>query len=384
MGTRRVYYVDWLRVLAVLLLFPFHAGRVFNANDPFYAKSSIESLSISFVLGFIDRWHMPLLFLLAGASTYFALKHRTLLRYSGERAKRLLVPLVFGTLVLVPPQTWYGARTNDAYTGSFLHYLTSGAFLNPDNLLGRGDYFGGLSPAHLWFIMFLWLISMLALPLLAIGRTERGAAFYARIARAMGRPAWWLLVVFAIMVGEAMPEIADKNLLYFFVWFTIGYLSMHDDSLAATAERFRWPVLMAGLAICATTLALWRLDETIPDPSVARAFWTYLKLSGGWLTVAGLIGMGRAYLDRPSRALTYLGEASYPVYILHQTVIVALGYYVAAAVPEPWLGWPLLMLLAVPVTFGLYEVVRRVGVLRFLFGMRPKAGSSAGMSGATG
>jgi len=371
---KRVHYIDWLRVLAVLLLFPFHAGRVFNANDPFYAKSPIESLPLTYLLAFIDRWHMPLLFLLAGASTYFALKHRGIGQYVAERSKRLLVPLVFGVFVLVPPQTWYGAQTNAGYTGSYVEYLTSGAFLNPDNLFGRGDYFGGLSPAHLWFILFLWLLSMLALPLLAWGRTDKGAAAYARYARRIARPVWWPLVAFAILVGEALPDIGGKNPFYFFVFFMLGYFLMHDhEAFAATAARWMRPALIAGTAITVLSLVFWEYGDTLADPSPARALWTYTELMGGWLMVVGFMGLGRRYLDQPSARLTYLGEASYPVYILHQTVIVVLGFYLVMVIPQPWLGWPLLMAISAAMTFALYEGVRRVGALRFLFGMRPAA-----------
>src|SRR5512134_1626183 len=69
---RRLHYIDWLRVLAVLLLFPFHVSRVFNAGEPFYIKGPELSEALNLTLGFINQWHMPLLFLLAGASTYLA------------------------------------------------------------------------------------------------------------------------------------------------------------------------------------------------------------------------------------------------------------------------------------------------------------------------
>jgi glucans biosynthesis protein C len=90
----RLHFIDWLRVLAVLLLFPFHTSRVFNAGNPFYVKSPYLSEGLTWVLHFISVWHMPLLFLLAGASTYFALKMRTPGKYAGERVMRLFVPLI--------------------------------------------------------------------------------------------------------------------------------------------------------------------------------------------------------------------------------------------------------------------------------------------------
>jgi glucans biosynthesis protein C len=372
MGSGRVHYIDWLRVLAVLLLFPFHAGRVFNAGELFYAKSAIGSVPIGYVLGFIDRWHMPLLFMLAGASTYFAMKRRSVGKYAGERAGRLLVPLLFGIFVIVPPQTWLGSRTNDAYTGSFVDYLASLRFLNPDNLFGRGDYYGGVSPAHLWFILFLWMIAMMVLPLLAWGRSARGSAALARAARAIAKPVWWPVVVFAILVGEGLPDFGGKVLFLYLAYFVVGYIAMHDDAFADATVRWRIPALVAGVLITVVTLTFYWAERSYPDPSVPRALFAYVRDAGGWLTIVGLLGFGRVLLDRPSRSLSYLAEASYPVYILHQTVIVALGFYLVTVVPSPAIGWPLLIALAVAVTFALYEVVRRVPPLRFLFGMRAR------------
>ena len=127
--TNRLHYIDWLRVLAVLLLFPYHTLRVFN-TEAFYVKAGQLSTTLDYVLGFISVWHMQLLFVLAGASTYFALRKRSSRQYLGERFTRLGVPFVMGVfLVLIPVQTWYGARFNSGYQDSFWHYLISGDFL---------------------------------------------------------------------------------------------------------------------------------------------------------------------------------------------------------------------------------------------------------------
>jgi fucose 4-O-acetylase-like acetyltransferase len=93
--------LDWVRVLAVLLLVPFHAARIFDIFETFYVKNDTLSPWLShIVVFFLNKWHMPLLFLLAGASSWYALRFRSGARYLGERLKRLPVPFVFGTLVL--------------------------------------------------------------------------------------------------------------------------------------------------------------------------------------------------------------------------------------------------------------------------------------------
>ena len=119
----RRHDIDWLRVLAVGLLFPFHTARIFDTWNNFYAKSDQVSAALTHIfIGSINSWHMPLFFLLAGASTWFALGFRSGGQYVKERLKRLIVPLLFGTLVIVSPQTYVGALTYGEFAGSFFQY----------------------------------------------------------------------------------------------------------------------------------------------------------------------------------------------------------------------------------------------------------------------
>jgi len=373
--SERLHYIDWLRVLAVLLLFPFHTSRVFNFGDPFYAKAPELSVTLGYALAFIDRWHMPLLFLLAGASTYLAMRKRTTGQYLLERVKRLLVPFLFGWLVLIPPQTWIGGRFNSSwmgghYTGTFWHYLVSGDWL-VFNLGPGGDYYGGFGIGHLWFILWLFMVSLMALPLVLWGRTVKGDAMIRRWARALAKPIWWLVPAALIWFMEGMPDIAGKNPFYYLAYFALGYVVMHDPAFAESAERHRWWALGAGAAVSALYVAGGAWRDSLPDPSWALLAVNLAGFLGAWLVIVGLLGVGRRYLGRPSRTLAYLAEASYPVYIIHQTVIVLAAWRVVT-LPVPWpVQWLALFVIGVGGTFALYEGVRRLAPLRFLFGMRP-------------
>lgn len=375
--SKRLHYVDWLRVLAVLLLFPFHTWRIFNAGDPFYVKSAYVSQTINSVIWFIDFWHMPLLFLLAGASTYFALRKRSGLQYAGERFLRLGVPLLFGWAVLIPPQTWYGARFNSGYTGSFLSYLTSGDWL-VWNVQGGGDYYGGFGIGQLWFILFLLVIALVALPLLLWWRSARGERGAGHFSRFLAWPWTWPIVGFGLMIAEGLPSpIDDKSFFYFLALFVLGYAIMADEAFLTSAEKHRFPALVVGTAVIVFRMVAWELHDSLADPSWGLALFNTATLTAVWLVVTGLLGMGRRYLDRPSKQLTYLAEASYPLYILHQTVIVVLAFYLVQ-LPGPWaVQWVALLAAVLAVTFALYEVVRRMGMLRFLFGMRPNPRETA-------
>jgi glucan biosynthesis protein C len=367
-GFRRVYFIDWLRILAVLLLFPFHTLRVFN-TEPFYVKAATLSTFVDGVLDFISLWHMPLLFFLAGCSTYFALKKRSGGQYAWERVKRLLVPFVFGVLVLVPPQTWYGARFNSAYTGSYWDYLSSGGFLSTSY---SDDYFGGLSYAHLWFILYLFFISLVVLPLLLWGARGRGIGKMQAFSRRLAWPVWWLLPIVILFVAQVVPKIDDRPVLLFLVVFLFGFVAMCDPKCAESAQRYRWPAFVGGVALTLFWVLWADFRNSLPDPSWGRSGLVLLGMAALWLMLMGAMGLGKRYLDRTSRTQKYLAESSYPVYILHQTVIVIIAFYVVELAVPGAVQWVLLLIAAVAGTFALYEIVRRVGVLRFLFGMRQR------------
>jgi glucans biosynthesis protein C len=368
--SKRIHYIDWLRVLAVLLLFPFHTLRVFNAGDPFYVKAAVTSMPVTYLLAFIDRWHMPLLFLLAGASTYIAMKKRTGGQYMGERAKRLLLPFVLGLLLIIPPQTWIGAQFNSAYSGSFLTYITSGDFL-VWNIRNGGDYYGGFGVGHLWFVLWLFMVSLLALPLMLWSRGDRGRAWMDRWARRLAKPAWWLLPPALIWLGDGLPDLAGKNPFYYLAFFVLGALAFADESFGDAAERFWAAALSLGTVVTVAFIATGSLRNALPDPSVGLFLVNYTGFLGTWLMIVGFLGAGKKWLDRPSPVLAYLAEGSYPVYILHQTVIVLLAF-VVITLPIAWpLQWVLLLVSSVAVTFALYEGARRLRPVRFTLGMKP-------------
>ena len=378
----RLHYIDWLRVLAVLLLFPFHTLRVYNAGELWYVKAHTLSTAVAYLLDFISAWHMQLLFLLAGASTCLALRKRSNGQYVGERLLRLGIPLVFGVLVLVPPQCYLGARSNAGYAGSYWDYFSSGDFFRFSSQ-AHSDYYGYFGLGQLWFILLLLVLALIALPLFAWGRGGRGGAFLQGFSRRLAHPAWWLLAAFLLFVGDALPDPTGEGMWYYLVFFVLGYLVVRDEAFMKSAVRFRLPALALGLALCAWWSLTQGFRDSLPDPSPQLAAIVYPGMMGTWLMMVGLLGYGKRYLDRPSPALAYLAEGSYPVYVLHQTVIVVIAFSIVGwAVWEP-LQWVALLVLSVLVTFALYEGVRRWSVTRFLFGMRRKK-RGAGKVGEAG
>lgn len=371
--TRR-HDIDRLRILAVLLLFPFHSARVFNAGEDFYVKNAQESEGLGWgVVAFLDPWQMGLLFVLAGVATWYAFGHRSPREYTGERTRRLLIPFLFGLLVIVPPQQYLGALQHSSSDPSFGGWLADYWGMQGE----IGGYDGAFTFGHLWFIFYLFLYALIALPLLV--RLHRRAS-----SRDIGRP--WMLaaapVLFLLMEGIPWIE-GTWNFFTALALFVAGFVLASSDRLQETIRRtWRW-LLLAGLVTMAACYAIWipGTDAGWSDYSAPNIAFGLVQVTNTWLWILGLIGAAGAFLTRPqTRLLRYANEGAYPWYILHQTVIVA--------VASPVVRWDLgvlprfvvVLVTSFGVTLLLYEVVvRRWNAVRFLFGLKPRPREAAAL-----
>lgn len=370
--TRR-HDIDRLRILAVLLLFPFHSARVFDAGANFYVRNAQESEGLGWtVVTFLDPWQMGLLFVLAGMASWFAFGHRSPRQYAAERTRRLLLPFVFGILLVVPLQQYLGALQHSGADPSF--GLWVGDYWGMQGEIGGYD--GAFTFGHLWFIIYLFLYSLIALPLLV--RLHRRAT-----SRDIGRP--WMLVAAPVLfvVTEGLPSLEGTwNFFTALALFIGGFVIASSERLQAAIRRtWRW-LLAGGVITMGVAYAVWisGADERWGDGTAQDVLFQLVESSNTWLWVLGLIGAAGALLSRPeTRLLRYANEAAYPWYILHQTVIVAVAYVVV--------GWDLgvlpkyaiLLATSLALTLLLYEVVvRRWNAVRFLFGLKPKPRAAAG------
>jgi len=360
-------YIDWLRILAVLLLIPFHTARLFDIWEPNYVKNAVLSPLLSYQNMFFGTWHMPLLFLLAGASTWYALDLRGGRGYLRERFTRLFIPLVFGVLVIVPPQAYLARLQHSGYTGSYLHFLA-------DYFIIRGDltgYTGLFTPAHLWFILYLYVFSVVTLPLFLRG--DKGSRSIGWLAQSCEKPG--VVFLWAVPLGFTglMPDISGKNPFYYWVLFFYGYLLVADVRFHKVIERNRFLALVLGLLTMTVAMTLWVLRMHFPEKSVQDVLFHSLRTFNTWFWLIALLGYGRKYLNWSNRLKRYANEAAYPFYILHQTVIMFVGYYVVqwdAGVP---IKYGFTMAASLALTLALYEIcVKRISIMRFFFGMKPR------------
>jgi len=103
--TKRLAYLDWLRVIAIAGVLFFHSAMAFT-EEKWHIKNSQQSSILFEFITLLHRFRMPLLFFISGTVSYFMLQRRSGGSFIAVRFRRLFIPLVFGMLVIVPPQVY--------------------------------------------------------------------------------------------------------------------------------------------------------------------------------------------------------------------------------------------------------------------------------------
>lgn len=364
---QRRYDLDWLRVLAVFLLVPFHTALIFSLDPDLivYVKDHIESPALLMLAGFINIWHMPLLFVIAGASTWFALDRRSAGQYLGERVSRLLIPAIFGLLVLIPPMTYLHTIGHPGKPSFWQFYLGFFHF-NPNDLTG---YRGSFTPAHLWFIIFLFVFSLAALPLFIWLKKPSSESLRAALGRFFSHRGNLLLAFIPLSLAGAVPLLGDKNPLHYLLLFVLGFLLFCDDRIKNAMDR-DWPLyaLLSALGVLAYALTNNPFSSPwSPDWIVSGLVFQFSR----WASVITFLGAAHRWLNFGSPFLNYTSKAAFPFYSLHLPVDTLIGIWVIRLALPVWLKFALIVLLTTLATLAIYEFfIRRIPILRFFFGVK--------------
>ncbi|MDH5823974.1 acyltransferase family protein [Luteimonas sp. RD2P54] len=373
----RRHDIDALRVLAFALLILYHCGMFYVADWGWHIKSAHVAEWLQWPMLMVNQWRMSLLFLISGLAVNFLLRRSAPGAFAWSRARRLLVPLLFGMAVVVPPQAYLQALSNGAFAGNYaqflLHYFTfrpwpPGAF--------DGSHVG-ITWNHLWYLPYLLAYSLLLAALLPLLRGRAGRALRERFRGLRGWRLWLLpalpLAVATWLLSARFPTTHDlvqdwHSHAIYFAMFLYGYWIGADEELWAELKRRRWWLLAA--ALLAFAAFLWLLFNTRPGPTPARALFDLVQRLNAWTWILMVLGWGHHLLNRPFRWLAYASQAVYPWYVLHQTIIVVAGYWLAKLALGPVVEPALVVLATVAGCLLIHEYgIRRVRALRPLFGV---------------
>ena len=388
MSDKRRFELDWLRVIAFTILIYFHAAVFFIPGGlPMIQNEATSEVLLRFVQ-VSSQFRLALLFFISGVGVSFARRKLDELGFLRERSRRLLIPLLFGLLFIVPPMVYTEKRFLGEFSGSLAEFyplvLTTGVYPA-----------GNLSWHHFWFIAYLFLFCLLAMfPLRRLDRwsASRWKAFTERVSGYGIYLLIPLLLVPEILLRWLFPGFRDlihdwASFVLWFIVFMAGYLVAVQISLVDDVIRLR-RVSLALALVSTGVMYLWfgtlRPDfggyaQGFPPEQVGSYIaWCFLRMVMIWCSILSCLGYAGRYLDFSTPALAYLNEAVYPLFILHLTVLVMLGY---AIVPLSWALWVKYLvltsgtILTILVFYHLF--IRPFDTMRLLFGVKRRAEAAA-------
>jgi hypothetical protein len=379
-GADRRVHLDWVRIAAFGLLILYHVGMLY-VSWGFHVKSEHRITALEPLMLVLNPWRLALLFLVSGAATRFMLGKYAIGSRLRSRTIRLLIPLIFGMLVIVPPQAYEQIVESLGYPAGFLdfyirHYFAFGAqFCNPGPCI--------LLPTwnHLWFVAYLWVYTMalgailIALPKLA-GWVERKLA--------VALSGVMLLVVpslaFAAYRFFLVPRFPSTHAMFgdwsnhalFATVFLLGFLLACADAFWDAIEQRRWLALSlaAGLFLY---LFMWRWTGATTAPPSPTFYGSIAYGAYQWLCIVAVLGFARRWLTADTAVRRYLTDAIFPYYIVHQTAIIMIAHELRGRGLPAWLEAATVISGTFAACVLTYEIVRRIAVLRPLFGLRSAA-----------
>jgi peptidoglycan/LPS O-acetylase OafA/YrhL len=358
--------LDWLRVLGILFVFIYHSTRLYNV-ETFIVKNEIWYPSVELWNMFATSFMMPLMFAISGASLFYAMGRGGFGKFLKDKTLRLLIPLLVADLTHISVQAYLENHTHGLFSGNYFQFLPQ--YYHLDSIPWDG--------MHLWYLLYLFVFSIALYPLM---RWLKGGGrdFLSGLDGWLNKTGVVYLLALPILLLLMLPSefpLMEINggwpyltYLFFILW---GFLIVSDERLQESIRKLRWISLSTGLLLAAGFSIVY---SQIAEPEIMSPILILvgaMRTFGGWLCVLAFFGLGKQYLNMRTPRLDYANEAVLPFYILHQTVLVVVGYFVLQWALPDMLEWAIIVVISFVVIMAIYEyLVRRWNVMRFLFGMK--------------
>lgn len=377
----RVAELDWLRVLVFGLLILYHIGMLYTEGWGWHYKSHYSSEFLANIMLWSNQWRMSLLFFISGAALSFLLAKYPGWSFIRHRVPLLLLPLIFGMLVIVVPQVYVEANSKQIIDcPNFWHFWY--IYLDHDSTEYTSHQTLGnthLEWNHLWFLPYILAYSLIFWCLNPLLNKPVIQNCFSRIANHLSLKLLVILPIFGFYLISAFLY-KDHPVTHNFVddWcnqarsffaFLLGFVFIKIRHLWPEFKNIRWPLLIS--AIITYSYCLFNFH----GGSLGDSFW--LKEINGliwsanlWLWLLTVIGWAQHFFKTTNPTLQYLNRGVFCFYVLHQTLIIVIAYFLVPL--DVGVFWePVLIILSVSIScLLLYEIIRRLPFIRILFGVQ--------------
>lgn len=368
----RHYGLDWLRIGAFGLLILYHIGMFFVPWD-WHVKTARPMDWVTIPMLATNSWRLALLFLVSGFASATMLKRDTpASKFLRERSARLMIPVITAAILVIPPQPWVELMVKHGYTGDLVHFWSNDYFR-------FGELNGLVLPTwqHLWFVVYLWVYTV-ALALLARFDFSKAQAIFDLLFSGIGLLliplAWALIVVFwlgrGVPITHGLFDDPTAHLTYVPAFlFGVG---LAGSSQVMQSARQGWKLAaltaIAGFAVVVIVEVQWP-GNMIAPPGPSN--WMRAgRAIQGWAAIVSLIGIADRFWNRDNPWRSTLTEAVFPFYIIHQTIIVWLGWYLLRFALPSGIEFVILLIATIAGCALFYFVGRSIGWVRPMIGLK--------------
>ena len=347
----RKHYIDNIRISIILLLFPYHTFMIWNNfGTKFYIWEGNNN-TLSYLIVLVGSWFMPVLFVIAGMSARYSLEKRSTKEFIMERIKKVLIPFVSGLIILVPFQTLYARRFFEGYNGgiieNFKYFFTHFSDLN--------GYDGMFTFGHLWFLLYLFIIALITLVIIKKIPYNKVNAKINKI-NIIGI----ILLFVPIFVAYHVGNFGGQSIGKYILLYLLGYYLFNDEFIE---KLLKYKMLILPLFFISEIIlvALYAMYGYYGDLFVNFV---------GWLGILSCIIIGRLFMNKENKITKYFKKSAFPIYILHQTVLVIIGFYTFKMLDSIYLQVCTIIFGSFIVTVVLYEVISKIPVVKKIIGVR--------------
>jgi peptidoglycan/LPS O-acetylase OafA/YrhL len=348
MNTERRYDIDWLRVIAIGLLLIYHIAIIFQPWAVFigFMRSTKLMEGLWYPMTLLNVWRIPLLFFVSGMGVYFAMQKRNVKQLLLERGKRILLPYLFGIVAVVP-----------------LHF-----FIFQDFYGQQLTYFA--HPAHLWFLGNLVIYISLLFPVFFYLLKKQDGKFRKVLIKIMSNPLGPAVITFFFVLEVLIVKPQIFSLYAQTVHgYAMGFLAFFFGFILVYAGQPFWNTVQKWKAVYLGAAAILFAVRLIVNQTGGPNFLMAIESN---LWIISLFGYAYQYLNRPSKVLAYLSKAVYPIYMVHMFVLYGAAWLVIPLEIPVFLQFTLIVIITAVVCIVLYEILKRIPILRNAFGIRLK------------
>ena len=347
----RKHYLDNIRTIVILLLFPYHTFMIWNNfGTKFYIWGGNNNV-LSSIIVLVSSWIMPVLFVIAGMSARYSLEKRNTREFVKERIKKILIPFISGLILLIPFQTLYARKFFFDYSGgiidNFKYFFTHFSDLN--------GYDGMFTFGHLWFLLYLFIISLITLflikkiPFNKMERKIKKVNIFEII-----------LLFIPIFIAYHIGNFGGQSIGKYMLLYIIGYYLFSDEFIKKIVSYK--PIILSLFFISQFILVILYFKYGYYGDLLVNFV--------GWLGVLSCIIISSLSLDKENKVTKYLKNSSFPIYILHQTILVIVGYYILMMIDNIFLQLFMIIFGSFIITVLVYEIISKIPILKKIIGCR--------------